>query len=116
MITWWYGLGWLQRVASLKAQLANWMKYFSLGILLKTLFQPWKQITTVAGSGTSLDAKKDALIDNMVSRLVGFLVRSSVFFVALLVVAVVLVVNVVYVLIWPLIPLSPIALLTIGVM
>jgi len=114
MLTWWYGPGWMQRLSNLKLYLASWMKYFSLGILLKTLFQPWKQIVMVAGSGTSLDAKKDALLDNLVSRFVGFLVRSSVFFIALLVVAVVLVLNVIYVVIWPFIPILPIVAIILG--
>lgn len=114
MISWWYGPGWLRRVSNLKLHLANWMKYFSLGILLKTLFQPWKQIVSVAGSGTSLEAKKDAFVDNLVSRFVGFLVRSSVFFVALLVVGGVLIINVVYVIVWPLLPVLPLVILVLG--
>lgn len=94
--------------------LANWMKYFSLGILLKTLFQPWKQIVTVTGNGTSLGAKKDAFIDNLVSRFVGFLVRSSVFFFALMVMATVLMLSLLYVIVWPVIPLLPIVFLVLG--
>lgn len=114
MITWWYGAGWVQRVTNLKLHIASWMKYFSLGILLKTLFQPWKQIITTTGSGTSLEAKKDAFLDNLVSRFVGFLVRSSVFFVALFVVAGVLIFNIMYVVIWPVIPLAPVIVLILG--
>lgn len=116
MITWWYGPGWVQRLSNLKMHLANWMKYFSLGILLKTLFQPWKQIVTVTGNGTSLGAKKDALIDNLVSRFVGFLVRSSVFFFALIVMATVLLLSLAYVIIWPLIPLLPVAFVVLGLL
>lgn len=114
MLIWWYGPGWVQRLGNLKLHLSNWMKYFSLGILLRTLFQPWKQIVSVAGNGTSLEAKKNALLDNMVSRFVGFLVRSSVFFVALLVVGFVLIANVLYVIVWPLIPILPIVAIIWG--
>ncbi len=115
MIVWWYGAGWIGRLVALQKHLADWMQYFSLGTLLKTLFQPWKQITTQPGTGASFDARKNALVDNLVSRFVGFFVRVSVFFFALVVMLCVLLWSLLYVALWPLIPIAPFVVIMLGV-
>lgn len=77
---------------------------FSLGILLRTLFSPWRRILTPRGR--SLDAKIQAALDNFVSRCVGFVVRISVVFAALFMIACVALAGVVVVVLWPLIPIA----------
>ncbi len=57
-----------------------WMPhFFSVEYLLKTLFQPWKNIITVKKTpGFSFNEVFQRSMDNFVSRLMGFLVRSSI--------------------------------------
>lgn len=112
---WWYGRGWALRVAELQHHLSNWAQFFSFGILLKTLFKPWKQIVTRPGPNGGLAAKRNALIDNLVSRFVGFFVRVTVLFVAVIVMLFVLLFNTLYVLLWPVLPLLPIILIVVGI-
>lgn len=114
-VIWWYGRGWAQRFADLRTHLSHWAHYFSLSTLLKTLFQPWKQIVSSAGPNGGLAQKRNAFIDNLISRFVGFWVRISVFFFAVFIMFGVFVFNVVYVLAWPLIPLMPLFVIIFGI-
>ena len=57
--------------------------YFSIPILLKTLFDPWKK-DEIDTSNMAIDDKVKVLIMNLVSRLVGAAVRSITIFVGLL--------------------------------
>lgn len=113
LIAWWYGKGWIQSIQQTKIRLAKTASAFSLDILLRTLFAPWKRITTTAGSG--LDAKMQALLDNLISRVVGFTVRLFVLFSALIILAVTLVFSVIQIIVWPFVPLLLIFLIIRGI-
>jgi len=77
---------------------------FSVAILLKTLFAPWRRITTPAGKG--IDAKLRAMIDNFVSRVVGFTVRIGVLLIALLLAGGTLLLYSLIMIAWPLMPIA----------
>lgn len=61
--------------------------FFSIDLLLKTLFLPWKRDETDT-SNLSLDAKFRVLLMNLVSRLVGATVRLGTVFAGLFLMAV----------------------------
>lgn len=88
-------------------KLGNAMDFFSLGLLLKTLFEPFKQISggTVEGSP---DARFQAFLDRLFSRVIGAVVRIGLLFVGVLIVALELVAGVALIVAWPIIPLLPI--------
>ncbi|MET0979649.1 MAG: hypothetical protein ABWX90_00140, partial [Candidatus Saccharimonadales bacterium] len=44
-LSWWYGAGWRQRLAMLRERLANTIDYFSIDLLARTLFSPFRQIS-----------------------------------------------------------------------
>lgn len=112
--SWWYGKGWLERLASLHVNVLHWIDFFSLGTLLRTLFKPWKQIVSSAGPNGGLSDMKNAFLDNLISRFVGFFVRISVLIFAVFVLMGVFVVTAVFVLLWPLLPLFPVILIVWG--
>jgi len=101
---WWYGPGWLGAIQDIRKRTVGVGHSFSVAILLKTLFAPWRRITTQAGAG--IDAKFRAMIDNLVSRVVGFTVRLGVLLYALLLAGATAVFFAVVALIWPVMPVA----------
>ncbi len=110
--SWWYRQGWLSLGASVKHWLVKIAHAFSVPTLLVTLFAPWRRITTNPGSG--LDAHMQALLDNLISRLVGFLVRIVVLLTAGIMLVLAAVSGVVGLVLWPLVPPATVVLLVWG--
>lgn len=103
---WWYGAGWLGTVRESKRRLAAWADSFSLGILLRTLFAPWKQMDAYGGKGLQPH------IDKFISRFVGFGVRSLTLLAATASLLFVAVVRTVWIILWPCLP--PLCIVFIG--
>lgn len=112
LFRWWYSAGWQQLLRAISRQLTGLAEAFSVGTLLRTLFAPWRRIISYAGAG--LDAKFRAMLDNLISRAVGFVVRLLV----LMTVAVLLILTVALglaaLVIWPLVPLLAVLALIKG--
>lgn len=109
MITWWYAEGWGIFAKKLGTKLADLADFFSLSSLLRTLFQPYRQIS--AGdtkAGASLEAKFQAFIDRLISRAVGFVSRFVLLIIGVLALIFTLVLGTVMIVIWPVIPFLPI--------
>lgn len=77
ILSWWYGAGWKQRLVLLREHLAAMIDFFSIGLLLRTLFAPFRQISAGQVEG-SLEVKLRALADKLISRLIGAMVRTCV--------------------------------------
>src|SRR5664279_5513590 len=78
ILTWWYRQGWTAVAKNAEQRFFKVSHLFSVPILVRTLFAPWRRIITYPGA--SIDAKVRAMGDNMVSRVVGFTVRTMVLF------------------------------------
>ena len=110
---WWYGPGWLQAWKNSTLWVKNVSQAFSVDVLLKTLFAPWKRIVSLPGR--SLDEKFRAMIDNLVSRVIGFAVRIIVLIAALVMIATTAVAGLALAVLWPLIPVLGIGLIIWGI-
>ena len=73
-LSWWYGAGWKARLLRLREQLAESYDYFSIGLLLRTLVSPYKQISAGQVSGP-IGVKWRAFVDRLISRVIGAFVR-----------------------------------------
>ena len=113
--SWWYGAGWKLRFTSIFKNIANWLEYFSIGILLKTLFSPWRQNVSYVRPDQGLNIKLNAIGDNLVSRFVGFFVRLGVLFVAAITIVGVFITSVIFAILWPVLPIAPVAIIILGV-
>jgi hypothetical protein len=113
-IRWWYTRGWSGALLRLKDKLAGIEQAFSVGILLRTLFSPWRRIITYPGG--SLAEYFRAFIDNLVSRFVGFFVRISVLFAAGIVTILFGIVALVAVVLWPILPPLAVGLIVWGLL
>lgn len=102
MLGWWYSRGWVWAIGSIFSQLREVNETFSIPILLRTWFSPWKQIYTPSSFRNFFQA----MIDNMISRFVGAMVRSGMIVGALLASFVITLFGVVVLVLWPLIPVT----------
>lgn len=112
MIQWWYGLGWLRLIADVRGAIIRVNQVFSTAILLRTLGAPWRRIITYGGN--SIADKFKAALDNLVSRMVGFAVRSLVLLTAVLSIVVIAVGGLILLVLWPLLPVLGIGLIVRG--
>lgn len=106
LLSWWYGTGWLQRAQAVRSRLVQTADSFSIGMLLMTLFAPFRQIS--AGSvGGSLSDRFRGFIDRTISRFVGAFMRTFVIIAGLVVLSLQAVFYVILLIFWPLVPLFP---------
>lgn len=73
---WHYGRGYSELMSILENFLLFILHFFSLAILFKTLFHPWRRMSESHGSGLELETFFSALLVNTIMRLVGFVNRS----------------------------------------
>src|SRR5579871_2347693 len=80
LLMWWYGEGWLAAWRAVPRNIKKVMLTFTLPVLVRTLFSPWKRI--ISPGGRSLEEKFQAMMDNLFSRVIGFFVRLGVLMMA----------------------------------
>jgi hypothetical protein len=113
ILTWWYHRGWAQVAKNAETRFGRVSHLFSVPILVRTWFAPWRRIISYPGAG--IEAQFRAMADNLVSRLVGFCVRSLVLLTAGLMLAGCAVMAVVQIVVWPLLPPAIIVSLIKGI-
>lgn len=104
LFKWWYGSGWLEAWQGVPNSIQRASLQFSIPLLLRNLFAPWKRI--VALPGRSLDEKFRSAIDNLVSRFIGFIVRLLTLMAAIVAIIAAALLSLVVAVAWPLIPLA----------
>lgn len=88
-----------------------------MGDLLRSLFAPFKQTYAGRVKG-SIGVHFRAAVDSLVSRVIGFIVRSILLFAGLICSIFVVVTGLVFMVVWPFIPLLPViafVLMSLGV-
>jgi hypothetical protein len=112
ILIWWYGAGWKHLVQRWTEAVRRIGLQFSVPLLARTLFAPWRRIISY-GNESFIDGLKAAL-DNGVSRFVGFWVRVIVILTAGLLMCLLAVVGLIATLLWPLLPLLAIGFIVRG--
>ncbi len=107
ILLWWYTDGWKQTLRSSGARLRSLLDYFSIDILLRTLFSPFRQIAA-SGVDGPIGLKLRAFGDRLVSRLVGAVVRTIVMLVGITTILLMFVWSVISAVLWGILPLLPI--------
>ena len=103
---WWYGEGWKIVVRRVRESLPGVYDNFSLGLLLKTLFSPWRQISAGRVRGP-IGMQLRAFFDRLVSRIIGGFIRSIVLIFGALVVLLAATVGLLRIILWPFVPIFP---------
>lgn len=108
---WYYG-------ESVKDVLTGWknfiifaLNYFSIPLLLKTLFAPWKRDITRRPHGLDLKKLFEYLAFNTISRGIGFLVRFFTIIVGIIFLILVIAAGAVFFVLWLILPLALIGLI-----
>lgn len=99
-------------------QLAKMMDFFSVGLLIKTLFTPFRLIDSYSSGGQGLDAKIRAAIDKLIGRLIGAMIRSAVLIFAIVVIFTTILIDLLKIILWlsaPSLPIIGAVLLALGV-
>lgn len=108
ILSWWYGAGWKQRFIMLKERLAATADYFSIDLLLKTLFSPYRQISAGKVRG-SLEVQMRAFFDRLISRVIGAIVRLFMIIFGVVSLFIYSLIGLFLVILWGVIPLFPVA-------
>jgi hypothetical protein len=106
MMRWWYLDEWKDQAAKARLAFLKVADYFSIGLLIRTLFAPFRQISANE-AGRTLDEKMQVAVDKGISRLIGFVVRSLTIIAGLIVLAGLAIISGVRLIIWPLLPVMP---------
>lgn len=117
LLRWWYTDGLRQRIAIFGEKLAGTMDYFSAGLLLKTLFSPFRQISAGRVDGP-LETQLRAMIDKLFSRAIGAIVRLVILLIGGIAICLQVILSVVFIAGWLVLPIAPflgVVLAVIGV-
>lgn len=107
MLSWWYSRGWIDQALLVKERIARTMDYFSIDLLLKTLFAPYRQIGAGRVDG-SLGVKWRAFVDRSVSRVIGAIVRFMLILAGAVAITLHAVAGMVLLVMWWVVPLLPV--------
>ena len=115
LFKWWYGSGWVQQARALSVRLDGLVDYFSIDLLAKTLFSPFRQDGAGRVDGP-LSVKMRALLDNLMSRMIGAVIRTVILLIGLISIAVFVVFCAAVLVVWFVVPVAPIIGVILAVM
>lgn len=104
---WWYTVGWIDQIQLVRERLIRLSDFFSMGLLVKNLFKPFKQLDTDTVKG-SLDVVLRAWVDRMISRMIGAMIRTTLILVGVVSWLVGLLMGIVWLVVWPTLPVFPV--------
>jgi len=116
LVQWWYGDGWRERAGMVKNRLAGTMDYFSIELLIGTLFSPFRQISAENVDGP-LGVKLRAFADKLISRVIGAIIRLLILVVGVVTIALQALFSCIVLAGWAFVPVLPIVgliLMSIG--
>ena len=107
IMSWWYGNGLRGRAKMIVDRISHTNDYFSVGLLLSTLFSPFRQISAGSVDGP-IGVQMRALGDKLISRMIGAIVRSFMIIFGLVVIVLQSLFGMIVLLFWLVIPLFPV--------
>lgn len=111
---WWYSQGMREFLVYLKAFFLKITDLFSVKMLLRTFFAPWKR-DIVSLEGLPFNLMMRVIIFNLVARLIGAVIKTFILFIYLFAMAIFLGLALFLVLIWLFLPLISIVGIIFGI-
>lgn len=112
-ISWWYGKGWSWRAEKIIDGIERSIDTFSLGLLVKTWFAPFRQIDAGVTQGGSLDVRFRRALDRLFSRFIGAFLRTIVMIIGVFYISIKAIWGMIMLVLWALMPIVPIILFMI---
>lgn len=116
ILSWWYGAGWRFQARKQRIRLASVADFFSITLLLKSLFAPFRQISAGKVRGP-IGLQLRAFADRLVSRVIGAIVRTIIIIIGAVALLLMTVIGLLLLLAWavvPILPLGGMVLMAIG--
>lgn len=105
MLSWWYLKGWKIFSKRLFDKLRDTADFFSMTLLLKTLFAPFRQISAGgAGVNAAIGDRIRAFFDRLVSRFIGAIVRILILLLGGVLLILQFTLSIVVLIAWPILP------------
>ena len=104
---WWYGRGWIRHFKRSYVGILRTADYFSIGLLFRTLFNPFRQISAGQVQG-GLPEQFRAFVDRAVSRFIGANIRAWTIIIGLIVILFRFIWVLASVISWSILPFAPI--------
>ncbi|HRJ06115.1 MAG TPA: hypothetical protein PK096_00910 [Candidatus Saccharibacteria bacterium] len=105
-LSWWYGAGWKAQLKRFLERLDSSYDYFSIGLLLRSLFAPFRQISAGKVRGP-INIQIRAFADRLISRFIGAFVRLILIVVGAAWLGILAIGGVIYALLWLVVPVLP---------
>lgn len=110
-ISWWYGKGLAWRAMAILDGLERSMDTFSLGLLVKTWFAPFRQIDAGDVVGGSLEMRFRKSLDKLFSRCIGAFLRTIVMMVGVFYITAKAIWGIFGLILWLVMPILPVVFL-----
>ncbi len=107
LLRWWYTIGWSQRARMIMDRLDSTMDYFSVGLLIRTLFSLFRQDGAGSVDGP-LSVKMQAFVGRLISRCIGAMIRTTVLIFGVVTITLQALLGIVALGVWAVVPLLPI--------
>lgn len=116
MIEWWYINGWKMFLHGLANNLKNAADFFSIRLLVRNMFAPFRQISAEGTDSSAMDARMAAFFDRLLSRVIGAIVRFFLLIIGTVLIIMEAVVGIVLAIAWPLAPLLIVLCVLLSIM
>lgn len=114
-ISWHYTRAYKELWIALNNLLHFLFEFFSIHLLLRTLFQPFERLKEKYHGGLDVENFLSTMFVNFMMRLVGFIMRISVIFFGIIFIAIFCIFGLVFLFLWLFIPLVLAFILLLGV-
>ena len=106
ILSWWFGQGWRQRTVRMGEKLGGMADYFSIDLLARTLFLPYRQISAGKVKGP-LGVQMRAFFDRLISRFIGAMIRLTMIIIGMAAIILYAAFGAAMVVLWALVPALP---------
>jgi len=103
---WWYGDGWLRQVRLARERIISFFDYFSIDLLIRTFFSPFRQISAGSVQGP-IGLQIRAFFDQIISRVIGATVRGLTIVIGIVTITLTIIVEAIRIVLWAVVPIAP---------